>query len=42
MPQLPRAAVTDNQFFDLRWSRAEADLIQPLARLYGGRPTSPP
>ncbi|EKE45620.1 alpha amylase catalytic region [Oceaniovalibus guishaninsula JLT2003] len=37
MPSLSAATVADDTLFDWRWQRAEADLIAPLTRLYGGR-----
>jgi amylosucrase len=36
-PAAPAATVTDDALFDLRWARAEADLMAPLERLYGAR-----
>ncbi len=37
MPEDPSATVTDAELFDLRWDRAETDLMAPLIRLYGER-----
>ncbi|RVT85745.1 DUF3459 domain-containing protein [Rhodobacteraceae bacterium CCMM004] len=41
MPPSPHptatASLTDDEIFELRWHRAEADLMAPLARLYGQR-----
>ncbi|TDL81789.1 alpha-amylase [Palleronia sediminis] len=31
----PAASMTDDELFELRWARAETDLLEPLGRLYG-------
>ncbi|SPJ25117.1 alpha-amylase family protein [Palleronia abyssalis] len=38
----PAASVTDQSLFDMRWQRAERDLMTSLTRLYGGamKPTT--
>lgn len=37
MPDDAIATVSDAELFELRWARAEADLMTPLTRLYGAR-----